>query len=519
MPTPDVNINTTDLGRIKFKARFINPDTSGRLQALALTMGFHWYGMPLPASKQHRQIDKGVAILFDAKDKDMTILPDNSALFDKECVTNPPDTLPDEIVSMFIDWLNKHILPDEKTKPKQPTPTPVPPDPETKLPENMTTPQQPITPPPPTTVPAANPYEMMVNDIVGRVISHLPKQQVDEQRVQEIVNGIITKQGRLLITIEDKRKTPAELHDIREPVHNKMPDVFGILKAGCWCCCVGPTGSGKTLGALQYAKMAKIDNIAIKQMTRIIAPHDLIGFMDANGKYRSGAWTDAILGYRHDNKEGSIPTKVESTPWLLIVDEMDNSNENIVMIIKALQTGKIMMPYGLQDVNPSLLVMATMNTWGTGATREYVGRMAQDAALLNEFSFVEWDYDVEFEWSLLANLFQTYKDPGQYTERHMQKLHSMIIAMRSKAEEQKVRVMISTRNLINIAKKLLDNPKWGIHKVLCMDIYRGLKNEDIKRIECPDIWGKDASNTRRDDSGPSVVGASTKKGGEVNIPF
>src|SRR4029077_8844236 len=119
-----------------------------------------------------------------------------------------------------------------------------------------------------------------------------------------------------------------------------------------------------------------ISLISVKQMSRVIAPHDLIGFIDANGRYKSGAWTDVILGYHNDNTAGVIPSEVKDTPAILVVDEMDNSNENVIMIIKALATGHIMMPYGMQRINPKLVVMATMNTWGTGATREYVGRMA-----------------------------------------------------------------------------------------------------------------------------------------------
>lgn len=351
-----------------------------------------------------------------------------------------------------------------------------------------------------------NPYEIMANDIALRVISQLPKQEIltkeqvielvreDLEQLQTTIHQEITERikgiGSTRVIIEDRRKQPHEIKEISEPVHNKMPDVIGILKAGCWACAVGPTGSGKTLGALQYAKIAGIKIVCVKQMTRILAPHDLIGFIDANGKYRAGAWTNGILGRVYDNSLGNIPSTEQDGEEhsLLIVDEMDNSNENIVMLIKALQTGYIMMPYGLQRVNPNLYVMATMNTWGTGATREYVGRMAQDAALLNEFSFVEWDYDTSFEWSLLENLFNSYKEPGEYTIQHMQMLHSMFKGMRAKAEQQKIRVIISTRNIINTAKKLLENPKWPIHKVLMMDVYKGLKEEDIKRVECPEQW-------------------------------
>lgn len=367
---------------------------------------------------------------------------------------------------------------------------------------------------------ATNPYDAMVEDITNRVIQRLPKQDIDEQKVQQIVNEIISKQGRLMITIADNRRQPPVIKDINEPVHCKMPDVIGILKSRCWCCAVGPTGSGKTLGALQYAKVADVKIVCIKQMTRIIAPHDLVGFMDANGKYRSGAWTDAILGYHHDNAIGDIPSAHKDDEALIIIDEMDNSNENIVMLVKALQTGYIQMPYGLQKINPNLYVMATMNTWGTGATREYVGRMTQDAALLNEFSFVEWDYDDEFEETLLLNLFDSYKETAHYKRDHMFKLHSMFKAMRQKAEQQKVRVIISTRNIINVTKKLLDNPQWSVDKILHMDVYKGLKPEDIKRVEAPEMLGvkkpappANAVPSQKKANNPPVVGSGSE------IPF
>jgi len=177
---------------------------------------------------------------------------------------------------------------------------------------------------------------------------------------------------------------------------------------------------------------------------------------------------------------------------LIVIDEMDNANANIIMLVKALQIGVIAMPYGLQQINPNLQVCATMNTWGTGATREYVGRMAQDAALLNEFNFVEWDYDIEFEFELLKGIFYSFKEQTEYKIEHMQQLHAMFKAMRVKAENQKVRCIISTRNIMNVAKMLLSNPTWSIHPTLKKSVYKGLKEEEIKRIEAPEQWSKKA---------------------------
>jgi hypothetical protein len=115
--------------------------------------------------------------------------------------------------------------------------------------------------------------------------------------------------------------------------------------------------------------------------------------------------------------------------------------------------------------------------------------MAQDAALLNEFQFVEWDYDTDFEWSLLQNIYTAYgKDQSEYKVEHLHMLHAMFKSMRAKADQQKVRCIISTRNIMNVAKMLLTNPTWSIHETLKRSVYKGLKEDEIKRIESPEQW-------------------------------
>lgn len=329
-----------------------------------------------------------------------------------------------------------------------------------------------------------NPYDSMVTDIQNRILEYLKHNLPNEEKIKNMILEECAKTQRVVHVVEDRRKVPTETRDITEPVHKAMSDLLGIIQSECWPAIVGPTGGGKTLGVLQCARILDIKLVCIKQMTRIIAPHDLIGYMDATGNYRKGAWTDAILGYEYS----TWPIEKKDYPALLVVDEMDNANENIIMIIKALQTGRIAMPYGMQEVNTKLTVISTMNTWGTGATREYVGRCAQDAALLNEFQFIEWNYDTEFEWSLLQQLYKSYENPGDYQLTDIRRLLDLFIAMRAKAETQKVRVIISTRNIINVTKMLMSNAGWPIHKALCMSVYKGLKEEEIKRIECPEHW-------------------------------
>lgn len=360
---------------------------------------------------------------------------------------------------------------------------------------------------PPSIIPKT-PYDLMIDDVVNKVLTGLktdpslvneqrvidlikstaPKPEVNRDTVESIIKEVIknVQPERTIITIHNKRTNTVTETD--EPTHKALAEVIGVLGADCWCAIVGATGSGKTLGAIQYAKLAKISILGIKQMCNTLQPHELIGFIDANGKYRKGAWTDAIIGRVYENN-GTMPEcdNPTDTPALITIDEMDNANSNIIMLVKALQTGIITMPYGQQRINPSLQVCATMNTWGTGATREYVGRMAQDAALLNEFQFVEWDYDTDFEMKLIEQTYRSFGDNvGDYKLEHMHKLHSMFIAMRQKAQSGNVRVIISTRNIINVVKMLLSNPTWTVHGALKKSVYKGLKEEEWRRIEAPE---------------------------------
>jgi len=48
-------------------------------------------------------------------------------------------------------------------------------------------------------------------------------------------------------------------------------------------------------------------------------------------------------------------------------------------------------------------LIAAANTWGHGATHEYVGRLKMDAAFLKRFAFLSWEYDEQLELDTAPN--------------------------------------------------------------------------------------------------------------------
>ena len=103
-------------------------------------------------------------------------------------------------------------------------------------------------------------------------------------------------------------------------------------------------------------------------------------------------------------------------------------------------------PGGQQfEINPEHRVIATANTWGTGADAEYVGRNRLDAASLDRFGArLEWDYDEAFERRLMVGQF------GDNGERAT----TLSQSVRVKLRECGLKIVWGPRQTIGLARRL-----------------------------------------------------------------
>ena len=147
----------------------------------------------------------------------------------------------------------------------------------------------------------------------------------------------------------------------------------------------GPAGSGKTRAAMEVAKALGLE---FHYNGALTMAHELLGFRDAGGNYHATPFRNAF-----------------TAKSLYLFDEVDGSDNGALLPLNAaLANGHAAFPDGTHDRHIDSRVLAAANTWGLGATADYVGRAKLDAAFLNRFPVkIHFDYDLELERAISGN--------------------------------------------------------------------------------------------------------------------
>ena len=147
----------------------------------------------------------------------------------------------------------------------------------------------------------------------------------------------------------------------------------------------GPPGSGKTHSA---RAIAKAFDAAFEYNGALSMPHEVLGFIDAAGKYHETAF------YRGFTSKA-----------VYLFDECDGSeNAPLLALNAALANGHASFPNGSRERHKDNIIIAGANTLGLGATADFAGRTRIDAAFLDRFPVkLFWDYDAKLEAALSGN--------------------------------------------------------------------------------------------------------------------
>ena len=281
----------------------------------------------------------------------------------------------------------------------------------------------------------------------GRLKGMVTEEQVT-QIIDKVLDGKVFKQVTTVTVVHENNITV----DMGLQ-HKSFPDLLKACQAvdsnnqhlNVWL--VGPAGTGKTTAARNVAKALELD---FSFNGAISSEYQLLGFVDARGNYH-----------------GTPFRQIWEFGGVYLFDEVDGSGVPATLPFNAaLANGYMTFPDSPLPVarHKDCIVIAAANTWGLGATIEYVGRNKMDAAFLDRFVQIEWMVDEQLESA-------TCSDEAWVTK---------VQAWRKKVAEKGIKAMVTPRASYYGAALL----QAGLteDKVIRMTVRKGISESDWKSI-------------------------------------
>lgn len=168
--------------------------------------------------------------------------------------------------------------------------------------------------------------------------------------------------------------------------HKDFERVLKSMAARVNTALVGPAGSGKTTCVSKAAAALGL-NFYSKSVSAQTGAHEFFGYQDANGNYVRTLFRDAY-------EFGGV----------FLLDEFDAGNPNVLAALnQAVANSHCAFADGMVRAHKDFVCVAAGNTYGNGATLEYVGRNPIDGATLDRFAFINFGYDERLEAALASN--------------------------------------------------------------------------------------------------------------------
>jgi len=286
--------------------------------------------------------------------------------------------------------------------------------------------------------------------VIGRV--------EDLEEAQSDINTILTDNFKTIfkaiegLETNETGKTKYLQINEYEPIktdtqHAEFETLLICIKSKINVMLVGEAGSGKTTGAHNVAKLLNM-NFASISVGAQTGKHEFFGYKDANGNFIE---TDLYNSY----KNGGV----------FLIDELDAGNAGVLTSINsALANGSCSFACGMVDKHEDFICIATANTYGNGATLEFIGRNAIDGATLDRFCVINWNIDENLENQITQD--SALCKEIQHIRHTIKKLH--------------IKHIVSTRAILNAEKLLICG--MDKEKVFSITVWKGLAPESKKQI-------------------------------------
>ena len=290
----------------------------------------------------------------------------------------------------------------------------------------------------------SNPFTPMIQMMVDYI-----KPYLDVDGIAQKIDGIVEERLGLVkapIIVQTPSKNTVNVG----MQHKNFKKLLSLANLRRNVLLVGETGSGKSHSSKAVADALELDysSISVSGMT---TKTDFFGYMDANGNLVRTPFRDRL-------EYGGVFT----------VDEMDAGNANLlIMLNMAISNGYCAFPDGMVKVHKDFVIVACANTFGNGASSEYVGRNILDKATKARFVKLEWNVDEELELAITPNKRWT---------KYVQAIRASIVKNRE-------HLIASPRQSIDGGLMLADTTyKWSVEDVLESTITMDWSDTQKKRV-------------------------------------
>lgn len=211
--------------------------------------------------------------------------------------------------------------------------------------------------------------------------------------IKKMVNDLVDERfagiPTVTIKLENREGETLELDGLHHPMFPKL-----LKAANCrlsngyapniWI--AGEKSSGKS-----HAGRSLSDALGLKfyVMGTLSMEHQAIGFVDGAGKYHSTPFVECF-------RNGGV----------ILMDEIDSYEAAPTLALNGpLANNYMYLPSGeFVERHKDCIIIGGANTWGLGATSDFIGRNKLDAAFLSRFPVkLTWNIDVALEQQISGN--------------------------------------------------------------------------------------------------------------------
>lgn len=260
----------------------------------------------------------------------------------------------------------------------------------------------------------------------------------------EALNNHLAEQGVALRTVQVVMNDQV-VHEVGGLFHKDFEKVLKLVNCKIPTMLVGPAGSGKNVCIKQVADAIGLEMYYTNNVSN---EFKIMGFVDAGGIYHETEFYKAF-------KNGGV----------FFLDEIDSSDPSALIILNsAISNGYVAFPHEKVECHPNFRCVAAANTWGNGRDFQYVGRNALDAASLDRFVSLQFDYDKDLERVLFPN----------------EHILQFVWEARKVAFENRIRHLFSTRT-IKYAYEM-EEAGFSLDTILQSVVIKGMNADDINTV-------------------------------------